>query len=694
MQEQMAGPPPHVRLPPVHMPREDQLQPSHGFNNMRRPSLSDPFLHAYTPSQSQEGMPAGEYAAGARRGSPSEGVPPHAATAVKGELSRPGSPTDGGASRYPGPGAAYEFNSPSYNGQQHPSGFAQPAPQSNYRFGGPPLPAPSQDATSYFDYSMRRHSLTTNNNSHSHPSNPNSPSRLASVDAHPTPPPTSGVKRKPSAEDTILEGAEQGYPYPPPTSNAHLAQGAYSKRRGSSLTYDKLGNLSLSDQARRDSGMSSGGLSPWEDDRRGSNGSWTSVGSQGYAMSSYAMPGDPYDQRGQHPPQAMSGYGSPHSRQPSDQQQQPPFYDASRGSMAPPASQHESQMSYGRRPSIGIDQLVQGPNIGYGAPPPMPSHQTQPYPRGLTQPAGMLPSVTHSPPDDQDPRPHSSSSSVHHAPPPPSSYPGHGPPPGTWARANSLPNNSLVNHPPPQVPRHASTGSLDPNIAYGPGGVLKDSPYSRSPELRVTHKLAERKRRKEMAQLFDDLKDSLPVDRGLKSSKWEILSKSIEYIAQLKAHNQELLNDNNMLRDHFGLGPGPVAPSGGFDGPPTAHHGYEPSNQPSESSHSQSSQAGAPYGQPPPQQQQHQDQWQHSAPSQGQAPPPPSLQQQMHQQSSVPQGMSPTASQIKEGSPVVVPAPPSAPTRRSPRMSRSASKNGSMGGAAGDGGESGQGMEE
>ncbi|KAJ7591013.1 hypothetical protein C8J56DRAFT_858405 [Mycena floridula] len=110
-----------------------------------------------------------------------------------------------------------------------------------------------------------------------------------------------------------------------------------------------------------------------------------------------------------------------------------------------------------------------------------------------------------------------------------------------------------------------SSGQEDPISTPSPSNSSKQpkesstTPYSRSPELRVSHKLAERKRRKEMKELFDELRDHLPADRGMKASKWEILSKAIDFVGQLKQNHQEMAREIEMLRHELDL-----ARQGGF----------------------------------------------------------------------------------------------------------------------------------
>jgi hypothetical protein len=100
--------------------------------------------------------------------------------------------------------------------------------------------------------------------------------------------------------------------------------------------------------------------------------------------------------------------------------------------------------------------------------------------------------------------------------------------------------------------QHKQLGDLQAEEANGASG---SQPYSRTPELRVSHKLAERKRRTEMKELFDQLRDLMPQERGSKASKWEILTKAIaehqrqnEHLRMLQSHYNTAVADNEMLR--------------------------------------------------------------------------------------------------------------------------------------------------
>ncbi|KAG9255165.1 uncharacterized protein F5Z01DRAFT_621105 [Emericellopsis atlantica] len=123
----------------------------------------------------------------------------------------------------------------------------------------------------------------------------------------------------------------------------------------------------------------------------------------------------------------------------------------------------------------------------------------------------------------------------------------------------------------PEIPlQHRQVSGLQDD------GMTGNQPYSRTPELRVSHKLAERKRRTEMKELFDNLRDQMPQERGTKASKWEILTKAIEehkyqasLIAQLRHENSKLRQENEAMRSQMS-GYRVEAP------PASAHHAGAP----------------------------------------------------------------------------------------------------------------------
>ena len=88
-----------------------------------------------------------------------------------------------------------------------------------------------------------------------------------------------------------------------------------------------------------------------------------------------------------------------------------------------------------------------------------------------------------------------------------------------------LPNILLSNTDGPDMHGHSMPGSRVANLQGA--DALASGNYSRTPELRVSHKLAERKRRSEMKDLFEQLNRSLPNSVGNKQSKWEVLSKGM-----------------------------------------------------------------------------------------------------------------------------------------------------------------------
>ncbi|TPX55561.1 hypothetical protein PhCBS80983_g05215 [Powellomyces hirtus] len=125
--------------------------------------------------------------------------------------------------------------------------------------------------------------------------------------------------------------------------------------------------------------------------------------------------------------------------------------------------------------------------------------------------------------------------------PPHSPYPTTTPKPTPPSTTTTTTHEKLTSTQQRQQHHQQPKPHLPPTLSNNNSSNSNNHPYSRSPQLRVVHKLAERKRRKEIKELFDDLKHALPQHsfESTRPSKWELLSKAVEYIASLEDARHE-----------------------------------------------------------------------------------------------------------------------------------------------------------